>query len=289
MVGRRRLGSGLDAGIAGSGSSRRSPWAAVACPSAGLPAPSAGRPLPTGRPPGSRSRCRPGPRGRRIGRVQALEPAQLGDELGQAAALDELHGVVGHAPLAADGVDRDDVGVVQAGGGLGLELEPLELPGVQRRGQRQDLRAPRGGRARSARPRRRPPCRPGRPRGGSGSRPARRPQPRVSGPEAGDAAASRAADSLQLGHHLQGGDQLPERLGVLGVAADECLQVHGLAGLEPSVSSSIRAARVGSAWLSPAVDRSLIGSWPRLRSFVVQQAAEPRQGPQQRGRGRPLR
>ena len=74
-----------------------------------------------------------------LGRVQALEPAQLGDDLGQAAALDELHGVERHAPLAADGVDRHDVGVVQAGGGLGLELEPLQLLGVQRRGQRQDL------------------------------------------------------------------------------------------------------------------------------------------------------
>ena len=58
---------------------------------------------------------------------------------GQAAALDELHGVEGHAPLAADGVDRDDVRVVQAGGGLGLELEPLQLPRVHRRGNRQDL------------------------------------------------------------------------------------------------------------------------------------------------------
>ena len=83
-------------------------------------------------------RSRPGPgRGRRPG--QAVEPAELGDDLGEAAALDELHGVVVHAALGADGVDRDDVGVVQAGGGLGLELEPLELAGVQGRGEGQDL------------------------------------------------------------------------------------------------------------------------------------------------------
>ena len=72
-------------------------------------------------------------------RVQAVEPAQLGDHRGQGLAVDELHGVVVHAALAADGVDRDDVRVVQAGGGLGLDLEPLELPGVERRGERQDL------------------------------------------------------------------------------------------------------------------------------------------------------
>ena len=74
---------------------------------------------------------RPGP-GRRAAAARAIT-------CGQAAALDELHGVEGHAPLAADRVDRHDVRVVQAGGGLGLELEPLQLPGVERRGERQDL------------------------------------------------------------------------------------------------------------------------------------------------------
>ena len=73
------------------------------------------------------------------GWVQAVELPQLGDHLGQGSPVDELHGVVVHAPLAADGVDRHDVRVVQAGGGLGLDLEPLQLPRVHRRGERQDL------------------------------------------------------------------------------------------------------------------------------------------------------
>ena len=72
-------------------------------------------------------------------RFQALGPAQLVDDLGEAAALDVLHRVERHAPLGADGEDRHDVVVVQAGGGLGLELEPLELAGVERRGHGQDL------------------------------------------------------------------------------------------------------------------------------------------------------
>ena len=44
-----------------------------------------------------------------------------------------------HAALAADVMDRDDVGVVQAGGGLGLGLEALQLPAVQGRSERQHL------------------------------------------------------------------------------------------------------------------------------------------------------
>ena len=72
-------------------------------------------------------------------RIQPLGPAELVDDLGEAAALDVLHRVERHAPLGADGEDRHDVVVVQAGGGLGLELEPLELAGVERRGHGEDL------------------------------------------------------------------------------------------------------------------------------------------------------
>ena len=43
----------------------------------------------------------------------------------QAAALDELHGIVEHALLLADGEDRYDVRVVQLGDRLGLALEPF--------------------------------------------------------------------------------------------------------------------------------------------------------------------
>ena len=44
-----------------------------------------------------------------------------------------------HTPLAADGVHRDDVGVVQLRRRLRLGLEPLQLPRVQGRGERQHL------------------------------------------------------------------------------------------------------------------------------------------------------
>src|SRR5579883_2113631 len=50
-----------------------------------------------------------------------------------------LHRVVVHAPLAADGEDRHDVGVVQLRRRLGLDLEPPQLLRVQGRGERQDF------------------------------------------------------------------------------------------------------------------------------------------------------
>ena len=64
---------------------------------------------------------------------------QLLDDAGQGLALDELHGVMMHAAVAADGVDRDDVGVVQQRRGLGLDLESLELLGVGHGGEGQYL------------------------------------------------------------------------------------------------------------------------------------------------------
>ena len=72
-------------------------------------------------------------------RFQSLGPPQFMDDLGKAASLDVLHRVERHAPLGADGEDRHDVVVVQAGSGLGFELEPLELAGVERRGHGEDL------------------------------------------------------------------------------------------------------------------------------------------------------
>ena len=49
----------------------------------------------------------------------------------QPQALDELHDVIRHAVLLADAEDRDDVGVVQLGGGLRLALEPPLGLGVE--------------------------------------------------------------------------------------------------------------------------------------------------------------
>ena len=50
---------------------------------------------------------------------------RFAENVSQAAAVDQLHGVVMHAALAADGEDRHDVGVVQPGDGLGLAMEPM--------------------------------------------------------------------------------------------------------------------------------------------------------------------
>ena len=64
---------------------------------------------------------------------------QLAQELGQRLPLDVLHRVIVDAALAADGIDRDDVGVVQLRRSLGLDVEASQLPGIDRRGQGQDL------------------------------------------------------------------------------------------------------------------------------------------------------
>ena len=57
---------------------------------------------------------------------------QLVDDLCQALAFDELHRVVVDASFDADGVDGDDVRMVERGGGPGLVLEPGELLLVDR-------------------------------------------------------------------------------------------------------------------------------------------------------------
>jgi hypothetical protein len=58
------------------------------------------------------------------------------DNGGQRLAVDELHGVVVRAALAAHGVDRYDVRVVQSRRRLRLIAEALELFGVERHGER---------------------------------------------------------------------------------------------------------------------------------------------------------
>ena len=65
--------------------------------------------------------------------------AQFADYIGQALAFDQLHRVKVGRAFGADGIHRDDVGVVEVGGGLGLVAEPLQVPRVQCRGQGQDL------------------------------------------------------------------------------------------------------------------------------------------------------
>ncbi len=65
--------------------------------------------------------------------------AEGGEDFGHAAAFDELHGVEVDAALAADGVDRHDVGVVERGGGAGFVLEARKLPLVEHGGEGQHL------------------------------------------------------------------------------------------------------------------------------------------------------
>ena len=49
----------------------------------------------------------------------------------EAIAADEPHGVIGAAvAVGAQAVDRDDAGVLQPAGDLGLEHEPLAAGGV---------------------------------------------------------------------------------------------------------------------------------------------------------------
>ena len=73
------------------------------------------------------------------GRQRRAGPLGIGQDIRQAAALDELHGVVVDAPFAADGEDRDDIGVVQPGHGLALAAEPLHRVFVGHGAEPQDL------------------------------------------------------------------------------------------------------------------------------------------------------
>src|SRR5437870_5657921 len=54
------------------------------------------------------------------------------DHVCERLPLDELHRKEMNAALLADGVDRDDVLVVQAGGGAGFIVEALQLPWIER-------------------------------------------------------------------------------------------------------------------------------------------------------------
>ena len=64
---------------------------------------------------------------------------QILDQRGEALPLDELHGVIVDAPLAADRVHRHDLLVLHVGRRECLGLEALEAPGVDGRGEREDL------------------------------------------------------------------------------------------------------------------------------------------------------
>src|SRR5207248_5186898 len=56
---------------------------------------------------------------------------QLGNNLGQSLAVDELHGIVVDAAVAADGVNRDNMWMLQTRGSKGFVLEVMQLLGIQ--------------------------------------------------------------------------------------------------------------------------------------------------------------
>ncbi len=68
-----------------------------------------------------------------------FELPDLADDVGQGAAVDELHGELVHAVLAAHPEDRHDFRVVQLRRGLGFGPEPAELLRVHGRRERQDF------------------------------------------------------------------------------------------------------------------------------------------------------
>src|SRR5262249_32202207 len=59
----------------------------------------------------------------------------LCNHLRQRLSLDELHRVKVHAAFAAGGENGDDIGVVQASGGLSFIFEALELLGIESGGE----------------------------------------------------------------------------------------------------------------------------------------------------------
>ena len=72
-----------------------------------------------------------------------LELAELADNVGQGAAIDKLHRVVMHAALAAHGMDRHDIRVMQERRRLGLGFEPLKLARVEAAANGRTFRATR--------------------------------------------------------------------------------------------------------------------------------------------------
>ncbi len=64
---------------------------------------------------------------------------QLADDPSEVAALDEFHRVAGDPVLRPDGEDGHDVRVPQAGRGLGLDVESVQEPRIERGRVAQDL------------------------------------------------------------------------------------------------------------------------------------------------------
>ncbi len=64
--------------------------------------------------------------------AKMIQLPKVVNQCGQRLAFDILHRVKVDAALAADREDRHDIRVVQLGGGLGLDLKPAQLLGIER-------------------------------------------------------------------------------------------------------------------------------------------------------------
>ena len=153
------------------------------------------------------------------------------NRLGEGLAVDELHGVVVHAALAAHRVNRDNVRVVELGGGEGLGLESAELGRVHRGRERKDLE---GHTAME------------RDLLGLVNHAHTAPADFADDPEvaqisqdlagirvhrqARDLSYGRVPD---LGHHLERREDSTKTLGLVGVVPGQIVDVHRLAALEP--------------------------------------------------------
>jgi hypothetical protein len=161
-----------------------------------------------------------------------LELPDLADDVGKGPALDKLHRVVVHATVRADGMHRHDIRVMQERRGLGFRFETLKMARVKRGGERQDLeRNPTAERELLGL------IDDTHPTPTDLTKDAKIAQHAVAWAGdvikwcmAGSFAESRAA---QVSHHLQRGEQLPQRLGVFGMLFCEAAWIERFASLKP--------------------------------------------------------
>ena len=198
--------------------------------------------------------------------------AQLGDDGGQGLALDELHGVVVDAALAADGVDRHDVGVVQAGRGPRLVVEALQAAAGPSWPRTAAPSAPPAGPARSAPPRRRRPCRRGPPRGGCGSRPARWSPGAAASGSGRRGPARRPRDPDMPASTCKAGSSSRSAAACSGCRAAQDSTSTGSPAWRRLVSSSTKSSRLAAPDPGPGSKRSRTGSW-RSPRILAQEAA----------------
>ena len=73
-----------------------------------------------------------------LGRFLCVTP-QLADDTGKVTPVDEPHRIIGNAFCRAGGKYGNNVGMAEAGGGLGLDPKPLEMSRIERGSHGQNL------------------------------------------------------------------------------------------------------------------------------------------------------